>query len=318
MDAPPEWNPMDPKVMSGQERLHWRIKSVMSIGSILLQLVINGILRGGVYALLGIGLTIIYGVARIVNFAHGELVMCGMYATYFLFTFLHVNPFLGLLIVIPVFFGLGILLYRLIFARLIEAGHFAQVFTTNGLAIVIQNTALVALGATPLMATVPSLSRVMLLGPVRASLIDVCGFVLAAVLMAVLFLFLKYTWTGKGIRAVVDQRRGAKLVGLNVNSMYQIALGIGLACIAAAGAILVTNYYVYPGCGAMWMFVAFVAVIMGGRNSIPGTVLAALIVGLVESFSGYFIAVQLKEGMYFLAFLIFMLIRPTGIFGHAQ
>ena len=283
----------------------------MGTGNILLQVVLNGIMTGGVYALLGLGLTITYGVVRIVNFSHGEWVMYAMYATYFIYTLSKINPFGALFIVVPLFFIIGCLVYRLLFVRLIDAGGFTQIFMTNGLAMVMQNAALIVIGGHPVRVNVPELSKVFEFGPFRAPLVDVFGFLLSGVLMVILFLFLKYTYTGKGIRAVVDDRQGAKLVGLNVDSMYQLALGIGFACIGAAGAILVTNYYAFPGCGAMYLFVAFIAVVLGGRNSIPGTVIGAMMVGLVESFSGFYIAVHLKEAI-ILMFLVFMMIRPAG------
>lgn len=290
----------------------------MGAGNILLQVVLNGIMRGGVYALLGLGLTITYGVVRIVNFSHGEWVMYAMYVTYSVYTLSKINPFGALFIVVPLFFVIGCLIYRLLFVRLIDAGGFTQVFMTNGLAMAMQNAALIVIGAYPVRVNVPELSKVLVFGSIRASLVDVAGFLLSGVLMIILFLFLKYTYTGKGIRAVVDDRQGAKLVGLNVDAMYQLALGIGFACIGAAGAILVTNYYAFPGCGSMYLFVAFIGVVLGGRNSIPGTVLGAMLVGLVESLSGFYIAVHLKEAMYFLMFLLFLLIRPTGMFGSTK
>lgn len=286
--------------------------------SILVQLAVNGLLKGGVYALLAVGLTITYGVVKLVNFAHGEFIMLAMYATFFLFSSHGINPFWGLLIVVPVFFLVGQLSYRLVFGRLVETGVFAQVFTTAGLSLVLQNAALMAWRGEPRMVTMPELSKVISVGPLNASFVEVIGFAFAAVLMIALFAFFKYTYTGKAINAVVEERRGAMLVGLNVKALYQLALGIGFACIGAAGAILVTIYYAIPAVGDTWKFIAFIAVVLGGYDSLPGTVIAALLIGLIESFSGFFLAVHLKECMYFMVFLVFLLFRPSGILGRSR
>lgn len=285
---------------------------------VLVQLFVNGLLKGGVYALLSVGLTIVYGVARILNFAHGEFVMLSMYATYFLFSYFGFNPFFSLLIVFPLMFIIGIITYRGLFSSLVDKGRTAQIFATTGLSLMLQNIALIIWRGDPRIVVIQSLNKILSFGPISASLVETLGFALATSLMVGLFLFLKYTYAGKVIRAVVDDTKGAMLVGMNVKLLYQLAVAIGFACTGAAGAILVTIYYTIPAVGDSWKFISLIAVVLGGYTSIPGTVLASIIIGLIESFSGFFFSVQLKECSYFLVFLLVLLFRPQGLFGRKQ
>ncbi len=288
------------------------------MATVLAQLFVNGLLKGGVYGLLAIGLTIVYGVARILNFAHGEFVMLAMYGTFFLHSLWGISPFVGLLIIVPLFFAVGAVTYRLMFKQMVDKGAFVQIFTTTGLSMILQNVALILWRGEPRIVAMPVLNHVIKIGSLRASIVEVIGFALATVLMLVLFAFLKYSHKGKSIRAVVDQRTGAMLVGLDVNAMYQLAVSIGFACVGAAGAILVTIYYVQPAGGETWNFLAFIAVVLGGYNSLPGAVIAALLIGLIESFSGFFLTVHLKEAAYFAVFLLVLLFCPNGLFGRGS
>lgn len=285
------------------------------MGNVLLQLLVNGLMKGGVYGLLALGLTIIYGVVQILNFAHGDYVMLAMYSAFFLYTLAGVSPFVGLFIIVPLFFLIGVIMYKILFKRMVGKNGYIQVFTTTGLSMIIQNVVLIFLSSNPRKISMPGLSKVLKLGSIRASLVETIGFLVAVVLMAGLFIFLQYSFTGKSIRAVIDQRRGAALVGINVNAMYQLAIAIGFGCVGAAGTILVTLYNVTPAVGQTWTTVAFIAVVLGGFSSLPGSLIAAVLIGWIEAFSGYFFSVQLKEVAYFAIFLVVLYFCPQGLFG---
>ncbi|MEA5064918.1 MAG: branched-chain amino acid ABC transporter permease [Eubacteriales bacterium] len=284
-----------------------------------IQLTLNGIMKGGRYGLLAIGLTIIYGVCRILYFAHGEFVMLAMYAGYFSYAILNLHPYLAIVYIVPLFFALGLLMYRLMFKRLVHQGTTAQIFTTVGLSIVVQNLALLLLKSDPRYVSMGAFNRILkipMLGTViRISLLDVIGFCIAIVLMLALFLFLQYSFKGRCLRAIIDQRRGASLCGLDVDAMYKLAIALGFACIGAAGAVLCTGYATTPTAGNTWKSIAFVAVILGGYNSIPGAVVAAILIAVVESFTGYYVSVHLKEVAFYVLFLVVLIVRPQGLFG---
>lgn len=280
-----------------------------------IQLFINSILKGGVYGILSIGLTIVYGVARILNFAHGEFVMLAMYSAYFIFSIFGLTTFAGVFINIPLFFIVGILAYKIVFKRITGAGGYTQIFTTLGASMIIQSIMLLLFGSTPKVVNLAGMNISLQIGPYRASLIEVFGFVLSTVMMFVLFAFLQYTHNGKSIRAVIDQRRGAMLVGINVDAMYQLAIAIGFACVGASGSIIVSMYQATPSAGETWGLLSLAIVVLGGYGSLPGSVLAAMLIGLVEAFSGFFFSTQLKEVAYFVLFLLVLFFRPRGLFG---
>jgi len=279
------------------------------------QLIINGLLLGGIYALISVGLTLIFGVLEIINFAHGEFLMLGMYASFWLFQLLGVDPYLGLLIVIPSFFLVGLAVQRVIIQPIIDAPPLNQIFATVGLSIVLQNAALFFWKADYRTVRTDYSSLVLKAGDLMISFPRLVAFVLALTMIAALLIFLKKTYTGKAITALAQQRRAAMLMGINIYRTYQIAFGIGIACVGAAGAILIPIYYAFPTVGALFVLIAFVVVILGGYNSLVGALVGGLIIGLVEAFSGFFLSPHLKEAVYFVIFILILLFKPTGLFG---
>lgn len=280
-----------------------------------LQLLINGLLLGGIYALISVGLTLIFGVVEIINFAHGEFLMLSMYTSYWLFQLYGVDPYLSLLIVVPAFFIIGIALQRTIFQPIINAPAINQIFATVGLSLVLQNLALFFWKADyRSVSTVYSNSSYKIDG-LMVSFPRLVAFVLAIVLIISLFIFLKWTLTGKAIRAIAQERRAAMLMGINIDRIYKIAVGIGIACVGAAGAILIPIYYTFPTVGALFVLIAFVVVILGGYNSLVGALVGGLIIGVVEALSGFIISPNLKEAVYFIIFILILLFKPTGLFG---
>ena len=281
----------------------------------ILQLIINGLLLGGIYALLSIGLTLIFGVLEVINFAHGEFLMISMYMTYWLFQAYGVDPYLSLVIIVPVFFLFGLFIQRLIIRPLLNDPPLNQIFATIGLGLVFQNLALLFFKA-DFRAVKPSYSNAnILLGELIVSLPRLIAFSVAIGIIAALFLFLKKTFTGKAIRAVAQQRRAAMLMGINVYRTYGIAFGLGIACVGAAGAVLMPLFFVFPTVGSLFVLIAFVVVILGGYNSLTGTLFAGLIIGVIEGFSGFFISPHLKEVVYFIMFIFILIFKPTGLMG---
>ncbi|MBW1765882.1 MAG: branched-chain amino acid ABC transporter permease [Deltaproteobacteria bacterium] len=281
----------------------------------ILQLIINGLLLGGIYALISIGLTLIFGVLEIINFAHGEFLMLGMYASFWLFELFGIDPYLSLFILVPGFFLLGLAVQRIIIQPIIDAPPLNQIFATVGLSIVLQNVALLFWKADYRTVRTAYSSLVLKTHGLMISFPRLVAFVLALTMIAALLIFLKRTYTGKAIQALAQERRAAMLMGININRTYQIAFGIGTACVGAAGAMLIPIYYAFPTVGALFVLVAFVVVILGGYNSLVGALVGGLIIGLVESFSGFFISPHLKEAIYFAIFILILLYRPTGLFG---
>jgi branched-chain amino acid transport system permease protein len=283
----------------------------------IMQLMINGLLLGGIYALISIGLTLIFGVLEIVNFAHGEFLMLSMYASYWLFQLYGVDPYLSILIILPMFFLIGLVVQRVTIQPIINAPMLNQVFMTVGLSMVIQNVALFVWKADYRTVKTAYSSLNLKTSGLIINFPRLVAFILAMGIIAALLIYLKKTYTGKAIRALAQERRAAMLMGINVYRTYQIAFGIGIACVGAAGAILIPVYFVFPGVGALFVLIAFVVVILGGYNSLIGSLIGGLIIGVVEAFSGFFISPHLKEAIYFVIFILILLFRPAGLFGKA-
>lgn len=283
----------------------------------IVQLIINGLLLGGIYALISIGLTLIFGVLEIINFAHGEFLMLSMYASYWLFHLYGVDPYVSLSIILPLFFLIGLFVQRVTIQPIIDAPPLNQIFMTVGLSLVLQNAALFFWKADYRTVRTVYSALTLKTGGLIVSFPRLVAFILAMMTIAALLLFLKKTYTGKAIRALAQERRAAMLMGINVNRTYQIAFGIGIACVGAAGAMLIPIYYTFPTVGSLFVLIAFVVVILGGYNSLPGALVGGLIIGMVEAFSGFFLSPHLKEAVYFVIFILILLFRPAGLFGRA-
>ena len=278
-------------------------------------MIINGLLLGGIYALISIGLTLIFGVVEIINFAHGEFLMLSMYGCYWVFQLYGVDPYISLFMVIPTFFLIGWAVQRIIIQPIIDAPPLNQIFATVGVSLVLQNVALFLWKADyRTVRTVYSGLSLKTAG-LMISFPRLVAFFLALGLIAVLLTFLKRTYTGKAIRAIAQQRRAAMLMGIDINRMYKVAFGIGIACVGAAGAMLIPIYYTFPTVGGLFVLIAFVVVILGGYNSLIGALVGGLIIGVVEAFSGFYLSPHLKEAVYFVIFILILLFRPTGLFG---
>ena len=283
----------------------------------ILQLAINGLLLGGMYGLISIGLTLIFGVLEIVNFAHGEFLMISMYVAFWLFQLYGIDPYLSMLIILPLFFLIGIAVQRITIQPILNAPPLNQIFMTVGLSMVLQNAALFIWTADYRTLKTSYSALTLKTAGLIISFPRLVAFLLAMALIAGLLIFLKHTYTGKAIRALAQERKAAMLMGINVYRTYQIAFGIGIACVGAAGAMLMPVYFVFPSVGSLFVLIAFVVVILGGYNSLVGSLVGGLIIGIVEAFSGFFISPHLKEAIYFVIFILILLFKPTGLFGRA-
>ncbi|MGC1403049.1 MAG: branched-chain amino acid ABC transporter permease [Thermodesulfobacteriota bacterium] len=284
---------------------------------ILLQLIVNGLLLGGIYALISIGLTLIFGVVRVINFAHGEFLMLSMYITYFSYTFLGLNPYLSLIIGIPLMFLAGMAIDQLIIRPLREAPAYMQVFATVGLSIVLLNLALFLFSGDYQSIHMPFAEKTLHLGVLSLSYAKLVIFFSAILVSIALYLLLKYTNLGKQIRAIAQDKMAAKLVGINLNRIYMLTFGIGTALVGIAGGLILPVYYVFPSVGVYFVLTAFVVVVLGGMGNMVGALLGGFIIGITDSLSGYYIDPSLKEVISFVIFLVVLLIRPSGLMGIA-
>jgi branched-chain amino acid transport system permease protein len=279
------------------------------------QLLVAGVLLGGVYALISIGLTLIFGVMRVVNFAHGEFLMLGMYLSYYLVTAVHMNPYLALVVVAPALYLFGLLVEVTIIKSTIGRSDVVQVFATVGLSIVLQATALMAFSANVVGINVPITNALVQLGPLSMGVPQLLAFAAAMLVAGGLFVFLRSTDVGRAIRATAQDRGAAALMGINVPGIYRLTFGLGSAMTGLAGALLMPIYSVSPTVGEQFVLIAFVVVVLGGLGSVTGALVGGLLIGIVETFSGFVIDPQWKQAVYFLIFLAVLVFRPAGLFG---
>jgi branched-chain amino acid transport system permease protein len=276
-------------------------------------------LTGGIYALIGIGLTIIFGVMRVVNFAHGALVMVGMYGTYFLFTYLHMDPFLSLVVVMPAMFVVGVAIEKLLIDPVLKAPERNQILLTEGLSIVLINTALLLFTANYLTMTTGYAGATVRLGGVSVSKPQLGAFAIACVITAALYAFLMKTDTGRRIRATAQDSEAARILGVNIKRVQTLTFGLGVAAAGAAGALLMPIYYrVEPYAGAPFSLKAFIVVVLGGMGSVTGALVGGLLLGVAEALGAVYISTGYKDAIGFVIFLMVLLLKPSGLLGRSR
>jgi branched-chain amino acid transport system permease protein len=285
---------------------------------VFLQSLLSGVLVGGVYALIGIGLTLVFGVMRVINFAHGDLLMLGMYLTFFIFQLLHIDPFVSIVIVIPVMFVFGLLLQRAFIQRVLDALPQNQILLTIGLGLIMSNSMMLVFTSDYRILSTSYSSGSVMLGGISISQPLFVSFIITAVITGVLYWFLLKTDMGQAIRATAQDREAAKLMGINVKRMGLIAMGIGAALAGTAGALISPTYYIYPQVGGAFTLKAFVIVVLGGMGSIIGATLGGIVIGAVESLAAVYISSGLKELFVYLLFLIVLLVKPSGLLGKSR
>ena len=272
-------------------------------------------LTGGVYALVALGLTLIYGVLHIVNFAHGSLLMVAMFAAWLLFDRAGIDPYSALPLVTAGMFAAGWALYRFVIGRVSHGEDRGILLATLGVAVVLDNLALVLFTGDTRTVETPYSFAMLELGPLLIAVPKVISFAVSLLLAALLWAFMARTGTGRAIRAVAREPDGARLVGIRPDRMFALAYGIGSACLGAAGCLLLPSFYVSPQVGHVFVLVAFTTVVLGGMGSFPGAVLGGLLIGITESLGGLLLGESLGPIGISLVFIAVLLFRPTGLFG---
>jgi len=288
---------------------------MMFDASILLSALLNGLTTGAVYALIALGLTLIYGVLHIINFAHGASLMMALYGVYALKERWGIDPYMALPIMVPAMFVLGYAMQRIVINRASHGKDENILLVTLGLSIVMENFALLFFKSdTRTIETAYTLTTVAI-GPeaaqVMVSLPKLVAFAGALVVSALLIVILQRTDLGRAIRAVAKEKQGARLMGIDVEHVYAMCFGLGLACLGAAACFLLPAYYVNPQVGNGFVLVAFTVVVLGGM----GALLGGLLIGVVESFGGLFLGESLGQVGIFVIFIGVLLLRPEGFFG---
>ena len=292
---------------------------MMFDASILLSALLNGLTTGAVYALIALGLTLIYGVLHIINFAHGASLMMALYGVYALKERWGIDPYMALPIMVPAMFLLGYAMQRIVINRASHGKDENILLVTLGLSIVMENFALLFFKSdTRTIETAYTLTTVAI-GPeaaqVMVSLPKLVAFAGALVVSALLIVILQRTDLGRAIRAVAKEKQGARLMGIDVEHVYAMCFGLGLACLGAAACFLLPAYYVNPQVGNGFVLVAFTVVVLGGMGSFAGALLGGLLIGVVESFGGLFLGESLGQVGIFVIFIGVLLLRPEGFFG---
>lgn len=282
--------------------------------------ILNGILMGGIYGLTAIGLTLIFGVLKVINFAQGAFLMSGMFTTYWVVKLTSLNPYEALVIVIPFTYFLGYYTQKFLIKPVFKSEADVRepigvIIVTTGIWYMLDNLALMLFGAEYRTINIPSVSKAISIFGVYAPLSKIIGFFISLIVSGALFWFLQYSKMGKAIRATSQDRDAASLMGINQYRVYNITFGIGTAICGIAGAVLLPFYYVYPTVGMHLDLMDFVIVVLGGLGSIPGALIGGLIIGLIESVGSQFISYSWTLEIIYLMFLIILFVKPSGLFG---
>jgi branched-chain amino acid transport system permease protein len=281
----------------------------------LLQQIVNSLLIGSVYALVAIGLTLIWGVMNVLNFAHGDFLMLGMFIAFWCYTLFKMDPLFSIPVCAALLFLLGLGVYRFIISKVMKGPGLAQLVVTFGVSIFLANLAVMLWTPDFRLIEKPLLTGTWSLGNVQLSIPKFAASVGSVVVSAAVFLFLKRTRTGKAILAVEMNRDAALLMGINTERINSLSFGIGSALVGIAGAFLSMYYYIYPQVGGLFGLISFCIVALGGFGSIEGAFIAGILIGLVQTLGGYFFDPAYKYALVFLVYLITVWIRPQGLMG---
>lgn len=284
--------------------------------AIIIPSVLNGLTTGALYALVALGLTLIYGVLHIINFAHGALLMIGLYAVYFLNVHFGIDPYVALLIVPPAMFALGYALQRGIIGKASHGRDENILLVTLGLSIIIENLSLFFFKSDTRVIDTPYSFEVVEIFGAFLPLPKVVAFAGAFITAALLWALMSKTDLGRAIRALAKERKGAKLVGIDTEHVFAMSFGLGIACLGVAACLLLPSYYVSPQVGHGFVLIAFTIVVLGGMGSFVGALIGGLIIGVVEALGGLFLGESLGQIGIFAIFILVLIFRPTGLLGH--
>ena len=281
----------------------------------IIQIVVSGLLIGGVYGLIALGLTLIFGVMKIINFAQGSFMMLGMYVSYWVFVLFGIEPYISIFISLAILFIIGVLIHIFLITPVIDTPEHNPLLVTLGLWLFLDNLALLLWSPDFRVAKVSYASKTFMIQDVIISFPRLMAFSFAIVVAFLLYLFLKKTDMGKAIRAIKDNRVGAMLMGINVRKMDYITFGIGAACAGIAGSVIVPFFHVEPGVGDQFVITAFVVVVLGGLGNFIGALVGGIILGVCEALGAIILPGSLKMLVIYMIFLLVLLFRPTGLFG---
>ncbi len=285
----------------------------------LAQNLVYGILQGALYGLAAVGLSLVFGVTKFLNVAHGELLMLGGYCTFWLFNLWKVDPFVSLPGAIVFLLVCGVIFYQLLFSRMVKLAEGVKIQNTLlvgfGLSLILQNLALNFWTADTRSVTTDYSSAVWSFAGVRFPIVRVASLVIALVVVVALQLFLRRTYAGKALRATVENWEAATLMGIDIQRIYLLSFVIGASLAGVAGALVSVGYSIEPVMGMQWTLKSLVVMVLGGLGSITGTFVGGILLGLTESATGFFISLQYREVVGLVLFLLVLIFRPQGLFG---
>lgn len=280
------------------------------------QAIVSGLLIGGVFALIALGLTLIFGVMKIINFAHGDFLMLGMYFAFFLSVLAGLDPYVSALLCLPFFFLLGWGVQSWLIRPVLQAPENIQILVTVGISLVLQNAAVFLFSPDFQSLRVPYGASTFSIAGVSISYVRLIACAVSLSAAAGVYAFLTRSDLGKALRACAEEETGSMAVGINVGRMYKIAFGLGTACVALAGVLMTPFFYIAPHVGLPFTLIAFVTVVFGGLGSVPGALVGGLAIGVIEGLGEVLLpAPSMKQMATFSVFLLILLIRPQGLLG---
>jgi branched-chain amino acid transport system permease protein len=293
------------------------------IMEVIIQAIINGTMTGSIYGLAALGLTLIFGVIKVINFAHGSLLMVAMYAAYWIIVLTGIHPYAALVLVVPLLFFVGYAMQGIVIKPILEAQSDVRepvevIIVTTGVWYILDNITLMIFGAEYRVVQTAISGHKFLIGNIIISAPKLYGFIITILTSALLLWFLKYTKMGKSIRAASLDRVAASLMGINQYRVYNIAFGIGAAIVGIVGCVLIPFYYVFPTVGVIFDVKCFIIVVLGGLGSIIGALVGGIIIGLIESVFSQFMTSTWTELIVYIVFLAVLFIRPAGLFGEKR
>jgi branched-chain amino acid transport system permease protein len=279
----------------------------------IVQALVNGLLVGGVYAVVSIGLTLVFGVMSIVNFAQAEFLMLGMFVAFFCWQQFGLDPLVGALFAFVVVFAFGMLVQRVLVERVLRAPEVAQIFLTVGLLIVLENAALLAFGSGFRSVRVPYQTAAVELGGLIVGVPYLLAFTVSLVAGTLLWAFMRFTWVGQAMRATAQDAEAALSLGINARRIRQVAFGLGVGLTAFGGAVILPYFTASPTVGGQFVVLMFTAVVLGGLGNVLGAVLGGLAVGVVQTLSTLVLPIQLQNLVLFVVFILVLALRPEGL-----
>ncbi len=287
--------------------------NVLITPTMVAQVVVSGLLAGALYALVALGLALIFGVMRVINVAHGTLLTVGAYTTFWWFNLLGLNPYLSLLVSMPLMFVFGMGLQRAMVRRVVRAPELSSLLLTFGVSIALVNVLQLFFGSD--LRTVEFLTGAFVVGPLAFSKSRVVAFCFAVAITVLAYWFLRMTRFGKAIRATSQSHDVAMVCGINVERVHLYTFGIASALAAAGGSLVAVMVAIQPEMGQVYTFKSFLVIVLGGAGNYPGALLGGMLLGLVEQLSSLFLTTQLSEAVAYILLVLVLLLRPTGLLG---